>query len=233
MNDAAGLAQELLAKDGKPAFVSFSTVARQLVKESELQGRYVARDVDMVTLRQIGSTDSVMFKVEDWLKQNKIDVAQGRLPQTHMEAYAESYRRWKLGQEIPVEGTPIKTWPAITPAQVETLLRIGVRTVEDLSRLSDEGLSKVGMGAIDLKNKAKAWIAAGNDKGKLAQDMTILQRENANMKSTIDRLTEQIEELRRLTPVRPTDASTSVVTREAITMDDVMDEPEPVRGRKR
>ena len=96
MNDAAGLAQELLAKDGKPAFVSFSTVARQLVKESEAQGRYVARDVDMVTLRQIGSTDSVMFKVEDWLKQNKIDVAQGRLPQTHMEAYAESYRRWKL-----------------------------------------------------------------------------------------------------------------------------------------
>ena len=193
MNGIAEMAGELSTKNGKPAFVSFQTIAKEQKKESEEAGRYVAKDVDMVTVRQLGATDSVVFKVEQWLAQNKLDVQAGRLDASHANAYEESYKRWKAGQEMPVHGTPIKSWPVISPAQVEILLRVGIRTVEDLSDLNDEGLRKIGMGAVELKNKAKNWMAASLDKGKITQDMTALQRTNEQLLNTVTTLTAKLE----------------------------------------
>lgn len=193
MNGAGAIASDLETRNGKPAFVSFHTIAKEQKKESEEAGRFVAKDVDMVTVRQLGATDSVVFKVEQWLAQNKLDVQGGRLADSHAKAYEESYRRWKTGQEMPVSGTPIKSWPVISPAQVEILIRVGLRTVEDLADLNDEGLRKIGMGAVELKNKAKNWMAASLDKGKLTQDMTALQRTNEQLQNTVTTLTAKID----------------------------------------
>lgn len=193
--NAGAIASDLSSKNGKPAFVTFHTVAKHLQKESEAAGRYIARDVDMVTVRQLGATDSVVFKVEQWLAQNKMEVEGGRMDPTHASAYEESYRRWKAGQEMPVNGTPIKSWPVITPSQVETLLRVGLRTVEDLADLNDEGLRKIGMGAVELKNKAHAWMLAAGDKGKLTQDMAALQRTNEQLQNIVTTLTAKVEAL--------------------------------------
>lgn len=191
--NAGEIASDLETRNGKPAFVTFQTIAKEQKKESEHAGRFIARDVDMVTVRQLGATDSVVFKVEQWLAQNRLDVQAGRLAESHAKAYEESYQRWKAGQEMPVSGTPIKSWPVISPAQVEILLRVGIRTVEDLSDLNDEGLRKIGMGAIELKNKAKNWMTASTDKGKLTQDMTALQRTNAQLLDTVTTLTAKVE----------------------------------------
>ena len=113
MAGAGTLASDLNERTGKPAYVSFRTIAKQNMKASNEEGRYIARDVDVVTVRQIGATDSVEWEVPRWLEQNKVEVINGRLPQDHAEKYEESYRRWKLGQEMPVDGTPIKSWPVL------------------------------------------------------------------------------------------------------------------------
>ena len=197
MSTAGAIASDLTERNGRPAYVQFYTVAKQLPVESAQQGRYVARDIDMVTVRQIGATDSVVFKVDQWLAQNKLDVQAGRLEETHAAKYEESYRRWKAGQEMPVEGTPVKTWPVISPAQVETLIRAGIRTVEDLAGLNDEGLRKVGMGAVEMKKKAKAWMAASQDKGKLTQDMAALQRTNDQLQNMVTTLTAKVEAMQQ------------------------------------
>lgn len=194
---AVDIATDLTSRTGKPAYIQFHTEARHLVAESKAQGRYVARDVDMVTVRQIGATDSVVFKVEQWLEQNKIDAEGGRLDPGHAAKYEESYRRWKSGQEMPVDGTPIRTWPVISPSQVEVLLRAGIRTVEDLSDLNDEGLRKIGMGAVEMKQKAKAWMAASQDKGKLTQDMAALQKTNEQLHNTVTSLTAKVEAMQQ------------------------------------
>jgi len=193
--NASAVASDLMTRAGKPAFITFHTVPRHLPVQSQKEGRYIARDVDMVTVRQIGATDSVVFEVDGWLAQNKIEVSNGRLPKEHADLYATSYERWKSGQEIPLEGTPIKTWPVISPAQVEALVRVGLRTVEDLASLNDEGLRKIGMGAVELRQKAKAWMAAAQDKGKLTQDMTALQRTNEQLHNTVATLTAKMEAL--------------------------------------
>lgn len=193
--NASAVASDLMTRAGKPAFITFHTVPRHLPAQSQREGRYIARDVDMVTVRQIGATDSVVFEVDGWLAQNKIEVSNGRLPKEHADLYATSYERWKSGQELPLEGTPIKTWPVISPAQVEALVRVGLRTVEDLASLNDEGLRKIGMGAVELRQKAKAWMAAAQDKGKLTQDMTALQRTNEQLHNTVASLTAKMEAL--------------------------------------
>jgi cell division protein FtsB len=72
---------------------------------------------------------------------------------------------------------------------------VGLRTVEDLASLNDEGLRKIGMGAVELRQKAKAWMAAAQDKGKLTQDMTALQRTNEQLHNTVASLTAKMEAL--------------------------------------
>lgn len=225
MSFVGTLASELQSKAGQPAFAQFYTEAKHLPKASEQAGHYVAIDMDMVEVRQIGSVNSVKFKVEQWLKQNDIEVTQGRMPSEHAEKYRESYRRWKAGQELPIEGTPIKSWPVITPAQVKMVLEVGVRTVEELSELSDEGLKRIGMGAIELKNKAKAWMAASQDKGKLAQEMAALQQENSVLKGSLDTLTAQVNELKKLVKMQ---SSESIIEDQ-----DLLDEEPAPKARKK
>jgi len=223
---AVDIAADLTSRNGKPAYIQFHTEARQLIAESKAQGRYVARDVDMVTVRQIGATDSVVFKVEQWLEQNRIDVQGGRLDPGHAAKYEESYKRWKAGQEMPVDGTPIKTWPVISPAQVEVLLRSGIRTVEDLSDLNDEGLRKIGMGAVEMKQKAKAWMLASQDKGKLTQEMATLQKTNEQLQNAVTNLTAKIEAMQQEMKAakKPRGRKRADESDESISATDLMDE---------
>ena len=215
---------DLTSKDGKPAYIEFSTVPKVLTKQSEKEGRYIAIDEDRVTVRQIGSNDSTIFKVDTWLAQNRIDMQQGRLSPMHKDYYEDAYKRWKAGQEIPVQGTPIKTWPVLSPSQVGALIAVHVRTVEDLSTLNDEGLRRIGMGAIDLKQKAQAWLAQAQDKGPLTMEMANLKKENALLKASLDSVMEQVKALQHQPAAAP---STTIAA------DDIIDPPPVTEKRKR
>ena len=234
MSDVMEMASELLAKTGKPAYVEFSTMAKELKKRSEEEGRYVAIDVDIVSVRQVGATDSVIFEVDRWLKQNQAEVKGGRLPHEHADYYKRAYERWKSGQELPLEGTPIKGWAVISPAQQETIIRAGVRTVEDLAQMNAEAMQRIGMGAVMLKNKATAWVAQAKDKGPLTMQMSNLQAENELLKLTMQKLTEQMQAL-QLEKRRPAASKKAEEPSEGISLADVMDEEPQTRrpGRPR
>ncbi len=178
MSSALDVATELLSKDGRPAYVEFGTISKELPRRSKEEGRYVAIDVDIVTVRQIGATDSVIFEVDRWLRDNEASVSAKRLSPDHARQYASMYARWKAGQEMPVEGTPIKGWAVISPSQQETIIRAGVRTVEDLATMNAEAAGKIGMGAMMIKNRAQAWVAQAQDKGPLTMEMAELKSTN-------------------------------------------------------
>jgi DNA-binding helix-hairpin-helix protein with protein kinase domain len=229
MSNVLELASDLAKQAGKPAYIEFSTVAKHLQKQSEEQGRYVAVDVDMVTVRQIGGTDSCLFRVDSWLNQNRLDVKGGRLPAEHDDYYKRAYQRWKSGQEIPVEGTPIKGWPVISPAQTSLLVSIGIRTVEDLASINDEVKARVGMGAGMLKNKAMAWLAQAQDKGPLTMQMAAIQQENDTLKLNLAALSEQVEALRSERKM-----ATPKAKKKEIEIDDIMgDDEKPAKSGRR
>lgn len=228
MPTALDVATELLGREGKPAYVKFDTISKELPKRSREEGHYVAVDVDIVTVRQIGATDSVIFEVDRWFKQNDVEVQAGRLSLTHAQQYRRAYEAWKAGQEMPLEGTPIKGWAVISPAQAETIIRAGVRTVEDLASMNAEAMGKIGMGAVMLKNKAQAWVAQAKDKGPLTMEMAELKTKNEVLELTLTKLQEQMAVLQQEAKSRPV-PKRQEFEREVLTEEDMVETLAPAR----
>jgi hypothetical protein len=184
-------------REDRPAYVRFERVAIEDVVETLAQGHYVAKDVDMALITPPYSKDVMKYKVKAWFDILDQDVRNNRIPQRWVDNYKEAYRAFQNGQELPVNGSPIRGWGVISPAQQETLIKMNVLTVEDLAAMNDEGMKRVGMGGIDLKNKAKAWLLQLKDVGALTLQMADLQKKFANQEATIVSQGEKMEEMKR------------------------------------
>lgn len=176
-------------------FVRFEMVAVEDIVASQREGHYIAKDVEMVNVTPPYSKDIVKFKASNWLAQLKVDVDNGRMPADWAEKFRHMYELWKQGQEMPLEGTPIKGWGVISPAQQETLIRMHVLTVEQLAAITSEGTNRIGMGGIEMKNKAEAWLGTLKKAGRPTMEIASLRKENAQLKVNQELLESKIEEL--------------------------------------
>lgn len=164
-------------------------------EESKKQGKYVGTDIDFVIITPAYGKDDVHKTVESWKDGLKVQVESGRISHEDQQYYLAKYDAWKKGVEMPLEGTPIKGWPVLSPAQQKLLLSVGILTVEELATVNDEGIRRIGMGSVELKRKANAWLAQAQDKGPLTQKMAALETENTNQRTEIDTLKEQVAKL--------------------------------------
>lgn len=176
-----------------PAYVRFE---QRAVQDLSVKDRYAAKDVDFVIITPPYSKDEIIKKVPAWLEGLDAHVRNGRLRQDWADSYKMQYKAWKEGREAPLEGTPIKGWPVISPAQQATLIDMKVMTVESLAAMNDEGMRRFGMGGTDLKNKAVAWLAQANDKGPLTMENARLRREVEVLMGSIKNLEDKIEALK-------------------------------------
>ena len=186
---------EFAERKDRPAYVRFERLAEEDIPASRAAGKFVAKDVDYVLITPPYSKDIFKQKVKDWLPQLDRDQSGGRIPQQWVDLYKDAYKRWQNGQEMPLNGSPIKGWGVISPAQQETLLRMNILTVEDLAGVNDEGVRRIGMGAVELKNKAQAWLAQLGDKGPLTMKMAALEQENGQLRGEVATLSRQVHEL--------------------------------------
>ena len=154
---------------------------------SDEQGTPVFENVEFVTLRNIGSRDTVVKKVDAKIKQ--------RFPM--------QYARFKAGQEQVPDGIPLKEWPAIDKAQVMTAQQLGIFTVEQFAASTDNVIQKFGMGGLALREKAKAYLAVDKDKAAAMK----FASENANLKQEVEMLKKQVEELAKLADKRRSKSS--------------------------
>jgi hypothetical protein len=180
-------------REDRPPFVRFERVAVEDPAASLREGRYIARDVDFVFVTAPYSKDIYKQKAQAWFGKKRIEAGDGRFNPDWLDRFESNYEKWKAGQEIPLHGVPIKGWGVISPAQQEMLLKINVLTVEDLAGINDEGVRRIGMGAIDLKTKARGWLAQLRDKGPLTQEISQLKNENELLKKNIETLTERVQ----------------------------------------
>lgn len=220
---------DMAQREDRPAHVFFERVPVQDKAASLREGRYVATDVDYVNVTPAYSKDCYRAKAQAWFEQVARDVAAGRTPERWMELWREAYQRWQSGQEVPLNGVPIKGWGVISPAQQEMLIRMNCLTVEDLAAANDEGMRRIGMGALDLRNKAKAWLQSMQDHGPLTMKVAELERENANLGMQLATLMEQVNSLRALVPTATADTPAPP----DIKASDILPEPEAPRGRGR
>jgi hypothetical protein len=207
----------------RQAYVRFKRVAVENKAESIKQGKFVAIDVDFALITPPYSKDVVELKVKTWFDNLEVDANAQRIPREWVQNYRAAYKAWLNGQEMPLSGTPIRGWGVLSPAQQENLIRQNILTVEDLAGVNDEGARRIGMGAIELKNKAIAWLRQLDDKGPLTQECAALKAENAALRIQVETLTRQVAELRQKQPVD--DGGDS------LTADDILPESETTTKR--
>lgn len=112
---------------------------------SEKAGRPIYKTIEKVSIIPAGDQRTIYSDIVD---------------DRHRKRWPDLYNRWRAGQDAPGHsGTPIKEWPAVTASQVREMEFFHIHTVEQLAELSDEVISRMGMGYAQLKEKAKATIA--------------------------------------------------------------------------
>lgn len=183
--------------EDRPPYVVFETRPEEDRTSSIDKGCYVSRDVDYAIITPMGSKDRIDRVATEWLEKLKVDAKNGRFPVEWADGYAKAYKMWKEGQEIPLNGTPIVTWPIVSPAMAKTLVNLNVRTVEDLAVANDETKQRIGMGAEGLKQKAINFLSVANSIGKASEELSSLQVETKALRSRNEALESQVVELQR------------------------------------
>lgn len=141
-------------------------------------GRPVFRDAEYIEKRVVGDNNNVVdreIRAED------------------KQQFGRQYEDWKRGREQTAPGIPLTEWPGLTPSQVDTLRYNHVSTVELLAEISDQNLSKLGMGYDALRQRARDYLAAAAG----LAPIDALRKENEELKSHIAMQMKAVEEMRR------------------------------------
>lgn len=81
-----------------------------------------------------------------------------RVRPDHINRFKNVYKAFKEGSMVSNMGTPIDSWSIIDPATKATLKYMHILTIEMLAELPDSMLANVGMGARDLRDKARRHV---------------------------------------------------------------------------
>lgn len=176
---------ELIRSDDRPPYIRFEQRPMEDRAASLEKGHYVTRAVDFVVITPVGSKDEIPKIAREWLEQCKQQAKEGRLPQPWLVKYEQAYEAWKRNEELPEDGTPIKGWQVLSPAQQQQILAANIRTVEDLARINGEAKQRIGMGAEELRVLAEKWLRTAKDVGSVVQENTALRVENAALKARL------------------------------------------------
>lgn len=183
--------------EDKPPYIQFETRSEEDRDSSIVAGHFVGRDVDFVIVTQRGSRDRIERKWTEWLKVKEQETSEDRFNPMWLDQYKAQYRRWKEGQDDPLTGIPIKSWPVLSPSQTRLLIELSILTVEDLADANEETVTKIGMGARALKEKAKSYLEAAKGPGALAERMTKMEESLAGLQVRNESLETQNADLSR------------------------------------
>lgn len=109
-------------------------------------------------------------------------IKQSERLESKLDQYFEA---WEKNREDPVEGTRIELFPVLTPAQIKTLRSAGVKSIEELAEMTEEGIKAMGMGARAQVEEAKAYLANAQDSGVVAKQVAALKVELDDVRESI------------------------------------------------
>lgn len=138
-------------------------------------GMLYVEEVDFVKITPQGSKDIFEKDAKEWFDQLAMKVHQGMEPMENQIHYQRLYDIWKTGQELPLDGTPIKGWPLATLAEQQRCISINLLTVESLANCNQEAIMRIGMGAQALRKRAEDWLQAKTETGPLVMKMEAQQ----------------------------------------------------------
>ena len=180
-------------QQARPPHVIFERRAEEDRQASIEAGRYISRDVDYAIVTPSGSKDRVERVVSDWFSMLASEVRAERWPQAWLDQLKSGYEAWTRGQTPPEHGTPLSTWPALSPAQVKNWAQIGLRTIEELAEANEEALTAYGMGARDMKSRARLFLENAGDSAALVAKLRASEELIASMQVRMESLEAQLK----------------------------------------
>lgn len=186
---------DVTIKEDRAPYVKFETKAVEDVAASKERGHYVAKDVDYVIITPAYTKDIFKQKADAWFAQIERQAKDGRFNPAWVAKYKQQFAAWREGKELPLDGTPILGWNVISPGQQETLNRMGIRTVEDAAAMNDDAIRRIGMGAVNIKNKAIASISGSKDTGRLVMENAELRAKLDVAEKTVEQLSTKVRDL--------------------------------------
>lgn len=190
----------------RPPLVRFELRPVENRQRSIAEGRYIADDVAYAIITPAGSKDEYERVAKEWLDSIAERARKGSYNPEWSRHFKELFKAWQEGNEVPEMGTPLKTWPCLSPAKIEMYIRANVRTVEDLAALTEEGIKNCGMGARADKQTAANWLEEAKT-GATAGQLSALQVENTQLRGQVDELSGTVKalaaELKEMRESRP------------------------------
>lgn len=144
--------------------------------ESEKEGRPVFRDVEYVRITIPGNRKSIVER---------------KVREEDKRRWPREYLAWKQSGTMSSDGMPLEKWTLVSPAEVDTLKHFRIRTVEELSQLSDSQTQEVGMGTLRLRQLAQEWLAQSRGNAGVSQ----LAAKNQELEGRLELQADQIAEL--------------------------------------
>lgn len=202
----------------RPPFVQFENRPIEDRAASLAAGYRVMRDVPFIIIVPHGSEGKTRIenRYEDWLKKvrgrggeqraagagaDTPAMVEARFPQIWLDRIQAAFEAWKKGEELEIEGTPLRNWPVISKAQLGNCEGIHIRSVEELAGATDDTVARLGMGGMQLRQRARDWLKSqSGDAGRLslqleAQRVQIeaLETANAALRERVQELEAQVQ----------------------------------------
>lgn len=178
--------------------IKFAVEAREDREKTIEVGRLQHKDVDVVYIRQIGEKDEIVRDAEPWLAQLEAQTraSYGDSPRTSQAWYEfakNAFEKHKKGHSIVHEGFMVSEWPILKPGQVKNLHAMDTYTVEQIANWTESAIAMYGMGARELREKAKLWLDSADSKAEKIQALSI---ENKELKESLNKLLDEVKQLR-------------------------------------
>ena len=152
-------------------------------KASAEEGRAIFVEREYIDIRVPGQRDSVVRPATPRDK----------------ERFPRHYAAFQQRIEMPVGGTPLIEWPAITRSLADELSFKNIKTVEQLAELNDNLMHNI-QGAQNFKQKAKDWLLRAKDDAVLGKLRDALDKRDvtiAEQKTVLENAIARIEELEK------------------------------------
>jgi hypothetical protein len=171
----------------RPRFFTMPVENKKLSAEN---GRKIFEDRYFVELKHPGDRSYSFVEEIDESGQSKTRKSDGSEaggdPLTdYADRFPREFMAFKRGEQRATVGTPLDEWSQVSRSRGAELKAMNIFTVEELADVQDSQLPKMGMGAREEREKAKAFINAS----KAGADTAAMAAELARLKEMVERLT--------------------------------------------
>lgn len=160
-------------------------------------GSIVMKDEAWVFVQQLGSRDEACFPANQWIEQMELEsrLRPKQMPSRWVQMFKDTFKAFKNGVAMQVDGTPISLATFLTPAEIMNLKRIGAQAIEDAAAMNDEACRRYGLGGVPVKQKCQDWLKA-KDGNKAALEMNQLRQQNQALEEQMKDQQETINDMR-------------------------------------